>query len=303
MRLCADIGITASVEVRAKQVGSLVKKIHTKAYADPWAEITDKVGARIIVHSLAEVERIQAALFSATAEDLECRDLHNRADLADVEELFYPGVHGQVTVPGASTTDGEPIEAELQLRTRAQDVWAIASHKLDYKGAIKPGRVTRRRIRRLSVLIEMFDEEVGQAMNEVAADPAYVSALLLQSAEALYLQFVGEPGEDELSIEVIDVLRPALSVDDSPGQYDEVLKAFVSANEAKLRAIYERYGVYTEFAEQFAYWLFTQPESLIAFQLIDTSPMLLSSAVAGTEIQGVVAHLYAAWGKAMPEPT
>ena len=111
-------------------------------------------------------------------------------------ELHYPGVHAQVTVPGAQTADGKPIEAELQLRTKSQDLWAVVSHKLDYKGAITPAKQTRRRILRLSVLAEMFDQEVGIAMNELAADPAYVNARYLQVAEAEYLRFVGEPGNE-----------------------------------------------------------------------------------------------------------
>lgn len=297
---CRTLRVPASIEAREKGIGSFVKKIYLNNYARPWEEITDKVGARVIVGTLQDVQKVRDALVGGAAAELAARDVVDKSEEAPEDTLHYPGVHAQVTVPGVRTTDGQPIEAELQLRTKGQDLWAVVSHKLYYKGAITPGKRTRRRILRLSVLPEMFDEEVGTAMNELAADPAYVNARYLQLAEAEYLRFVGEPGNDLLSLEVIETLRHALTDGQDSDGYAVELRDFADQYTEKLRDIYARYGLFTEWAQQPAYWLFSQPESIIVFHLIETRPVGLANSVRGTELEIVTDRLYAAWGRAMP---
>lgn len=299
--LCQTLRVPAAIEAREKGIGSFVKKIYLNKYTRPWEEITDKVGARIIVGTLQDVRKLRDALESDAAAELAARDIVDKSEEADEDKLHYPGIHAQVTVPGVLTTDGEPIEAELQLRTRGQDLWAVVSHKLDYKGAITPAKQTRRRILRLSVLPEMFDEEVGTAMTELAADPAYVNARYLQLAEAEYLRFVAEPGNDLLSLEVIETIRPALEHGEDADGYAHDLAEFVHQHVGKLQDIYDRYGILTEWAQQPAYWLFSQPESTIVFHLIETRSVALANTVRGTELETVTDRLYAAWGRAMPE--
>jgi putative GTP pyrophosphokinase len=299
--LLRRLGVRGQVEVRAKTVGSFVKKIHINSYADPWNEITDKLGGRVIVKTLDDLARVRAA-FEAENPPFPVLWLVDKSEEADVGTLFYPGVHVQLQVPGALTSDGELIQCELQIRTKAQDLWSVPSHELVYKGLIKPPKQTERRILRLSVLTEMFDEEVRLAMQEVAADPSYGLAVLLRASEALYLTFVAEPGEDELSLEVLDIVAPALP-QQQPKDYADGLKAFVDGNKDKLTDVFATYGVYSEFASQYAYWLFSQPEALVVLERVNTAPQALAEAVDGSEIQDAVKHLYAAWGVSMPEVT
>lgn len=298
--LCRNLRVPAAVEAREKGIGSFVKKIYLNNYTRPWEEITDKVGARVIVDTLEDVQKLRDALEGGAAAELAARDVVDKSEEAAEDKLHYPGVHAQVTVPVVHTADGQPIEAELQLRTKGQDLWAVVSHKLDYKGAITPAKQTRRRILRLSVLPEMFDEEVRTAMNELAANPAYVRARYLQLAEAEYLRFVGEPGNDLLSLEVIETIRPALKDGQNSDRYGVDLREFSDQHTEKLRDIYARYGLFTEWAQQPAYWLFSQPESTIVFHLVETRPVALANTVRGTELETVTDRLYAAWGRAMP---
>ena len=137
-------------------------------------------------------------------------------------------------------------------------------------------------------------------MNELAADPAYVNARYLQLAEAEYLRFVGEPGNDLLSLEVIETILPAMAEGQDSDGYAQDLGDFVNHHLDKLQDIYARYGNFTEWAQEPSYWLFSQPESTIVFHLIDTRPVALANTVRGTELHTVIARLYAAWGRAMP---
>ncbi|WP_051246378.1 hypothetical protein [Nocardioides halotolerans] len=301
---CTELRVGAVVDAREKGVGSFVKKIFLNDYIDPWREITDKVGARIIVENTRDLERLRAALEQdESARAFAAHEIVDKSEEASEDRLHYPGIHAQIAVPGVTTSDGQPIEAELQLRTRAQDLWAVVSHKLDYKGAVKPARHTRRRILRLSVLTEMFDQEVGTAMKELAADPAYEVARYLQVVEAEYLRFVAEPGNDLLSLEVLEVLLGAPADLPPPEAYGASLREFASLHHDKLQDVYDTYGAHTEWAQEPAYWLFSQPESMMTFHLVESAPMALASVVWGTQIERVVERLYWAWGRAMPGPT
>lgn len=299
-------GFAATVEAREKTVASFVKKAHRRQpddatqpkYIDPWAQITDKVGARVVVESLPALGALRQAIERDTLDGEPFFDVQDKTASSSPTALFYPGIHAQVMVPGFTTSDGQPIEAEVQLRTKAQDLWATTSHKLIYKGVVEPGRTAHRRIMRLSVLVEMFDEEVERAMNELAADPAYRTAGFLHVTEAEYLRFVADPGEPGLSLEVLEALSSL--VDTDPTQYAETLRSFVAAHENKLRDAFDTYGAYSEFAEQYVYWLFSQPEAVMVFHLIETKPLELSRVVQQTELSEAVSRLYAAWGKQMP---
>lgn len=296
-------GYRATVVSRPKTIASFVKKSHKLnndgglQYPEPWDEIRDKVGARIIVDSLTDLHGLCAAMQASGLEGSPFQDFDDKSQNADPASLYYPGIHAQVIVPGVTTSDGQPIDAEVQLRTKAQDLWASTSHQLVYKGVVAPEPATFRRVMRLSVLVEMFDEEVQRVMTELAADPAYRSAEILHLAEAEYLKFVAEPGEPELSLEVLQLLQDLVPADLTA--YARELREFVTNNESKLRAIFTDYGPYSAFAASYANWLFSQPEAVVVFNLIETAPMRLASSLP-EELFTPVRNLFAAWGQQMP---
>lgn len=298
--LCAGIGVVAVVETRVKTLASFVKKCHLKrsSYADLWAQIDDKVGGRIIVSSLTDMRRIREAV-EAPEHPLGFFGHKDKAAEAKADQLAYRGYHVQMYVPDALTSDGEKIEAEVQLRTRAQDLSTATEHKLLYKGVVQPGEHAQRRLLRLSVLSEIFDEEVEAVMDELASDTAYADALLVQVAENEYLRFVGQPGSEELSLEVMGYLSGALG-DPNPDAYANELHEFVGANMGKLRKLYDEYGAFSDFAGDFAYFLFSQPESLIVLHLAENKGTLLAQAVEGSDIEGAVSALAGAWGRPLP---
>jgi ppGpp synthetase/RelA/SpoT-type nucleotidyltranferase len=55
---------------------------------------------------------------------------------------------------------------ELQLRTLAQHIWAVASHKLQYKREASVPVPIRRSINRVSALLEMVDLEFDRVLLE-----------------------------------------------------------------------------------------------------------------------------------------
>ena len=293
--LCQSAGVIAIVEVREKRPGSFVKKALSKeGYSDdPWTKTTDKVGARIVVQTLSERQRIREALRNSTLEVIREED---KGESRDASELFYPGIHFQVNVPTIALTTGDTIECEIQLRTKAEDLWSVPSHKLLYKGVISPSRRTERRIWRLSALIEVFDEEVERAVNDVIGAPNYAQATLLSIAEDSYFTVIPAPGDRDLSLEVLLALSAALPIADDVGRYREELESFTRDNRVRLKEIYSKYGEGSEFEANAKYWLFTQPESIVIFERIANQPMLTREVVQQSELGYAVEPLFRAWG-------
>jgi hypothetical protein len=93
--------------------------------------------------------------------------------------------------------------------------------------------------------------------------PSYEAMSLLRTAEAEYLAFVSEPGDDELSLDVLTDLKKLLP---KAAEYGPILHEFAETHRAKLEAAYKGYTAFSEWAGEWAYWLVSQPESLIVWQ-------------------------------------
>jgi putative GTP pyrophosphokinase len=271
--ICKQAGVIATVSAREKDLGSFAKKIMTKAdYAsDPWGMTTDKVGARVITQTLRDRSSVLEALQGS---ELQILWVDDKQKSVKADELYYPGIHVQVVVPDVRTGDGAPIECEVQLRTKAQDLWSVPSHTLLYKGVVKPPAETARRIWRLSTLVELFDEEVERAMSEVLNTPDYAEAYLLAVAEPRFYTFVQREGYRDLSIEVLHELTDVFPAADERAAYGDTLGEFAEREHNRLSQLYRDYGPGSPFEGEGRYWLFSQPESLLLLERIASSAVV-----------------------------
>lgn len=288
----------AHIHVRAKEISSFVKKLR-KYGDDCWEKTTDKVGAQLVVHTLDAVQRLYTIL-KAGIEGLEyVGETDKSPSLRDPKVFGYSGLHVQMRFLDVTASDNEPIECEIQLRTQTQDAWAHLEHGLVYKPVIDPSPRIARKIERLSVLVEIFDEEVSNMIAELQQDPHYNSALLLHEAERWFFTFVTEPGEHELSLAVIDQVKSSIR-SDQPTEYAQTLAAFVAKHRTQIEAALREYGVGSQYEGEFNYVLFTQPESLILWERIQNARLALTSSVRGSEIEPAVAALADVWGQSLP---
>lgn len=288
----------AHIKVRAKEVSSFVKKLR-KYGDDCWEKTTDKVGAQLVVHTLGEVQHLYTVL-KAGIDGLEFVDETDKSPSNRNPKVFgYSGIHVQMRFLDITASGNEPIECEIQLRTQTQDAWAYLEHGLVYKPVIDPSPRIARKIERLSVLVEIFDEEVDSMIAELEQDPRYDSALLLHEAERWFFTFVSEPGERELSLEVIDQIKSSMSVD-QPADYAQMLAAFVGEHRKQIEDALREYGAGSPFEGEFNYLLFTQPESLILWERIQNARLALAGTVRGSEIEPAVAALADVWGQSLP---
>jgi len=119
-----------SVIHRIKTFKSFLEKADRKQLADPFDQIRDVVGIRIVCLFLSEIERITALIedaFDVLAQD-------NKVDVSSFGYMsFHLIVKMKKSYSGPRYRDIGGMAFEIQIRTIAMDAWAAASHYLDYK--------------------------------------------------------------------------------------------------------------------------------------------------------------------------
>ena len=123
-----------SIVPRIKNISSVIDKIQRKGIKDPFTEIRDFVGLRVVCLFLNDIKEI-SDIIKNTFDVLE---EENKIDDARAEIFSYKLPQFKVKLKDISTADFEyqvikDMPFEIQLRTIAQDAWASISHCLEYK--------------------------------------------------------------------------------------------------------------------------------------------------------------------------
>jgi putative GTP pyrophosphokinase len=170
--LLNDIGIDYDlVESRTKTVDSFREKINRpgKQYINPIEEITDKVGIRIVLYYLSDIENVCELLRTEFKID-DSLSIDKGSELKP-NEFGYRSIH-KIIIIGPNRC-GLPewrsyieLKAEIQVRTVLQHAWASIDHALRYKNESDVPTKLRRRLFRLSGLLEMADEEFSALKDE-----------------------------------------------------------------------------------------------------------------------------------------
>jgi ppGpp synthetase/RelA/SpoT-type nucleotidyltranferase len=268
-------GIRCRVSGRAKDIRSFHKKIAIKQYSNPWAAVTDKAGVRAVVDTPQEVDLLQRIVADDFQQDL--LETDDKRIVTDPAKLNYSGIHLQVQVQHPSSSSGPPLECEVQLRTAAQDLWAVMSHRMLYKPVLDLPSDLQHAAYRLVSLVEMYDEEVQRLTNALPTLVGHDVVDLLEIAETLYLRLAHSPSNRELGVQVLRVVEPSISSDER-GDYASVLRAFVDADQDKLETLYLEYGPHSEVNYLPSYMLFGQAESLIILERLSIKPHSLTAA-------------------------
>ncbi len=167
-----DLALAVPIEHRVKTWPSIEEKLSRGWEWVPFSgasltELDDLVGVRLILlfrRDLTTVCRL-------VEESLEILHHHDKADELSHEQFGYQSFHFIVrppstwlTVPTFSTFRG--LQAEVQIRTLAQHLWAATSHKLQYKQESSVPPPVRRSIHRVSALLETVDLEFERLLTE-----------------------------------------------------------------------------------------------------------------------------------------
>lgn len=160
------------LEQRGKPVSSFESKLRRKRYDNPLEDITDLAGVCIVAYHLSDVEAVHRVLDGMFVVD-EDNSVRKRDEL-DPDRFGYVSDHVVVRLDDARSRQVEWKEfagrsAEIQIRTVPQHAWAAISRHLDYTREDEVPTPLRRRLFRLSALLELADDEFEQLRSDTAA--------------------------------------------------------------------------------------------------------------------------------------
>lgn len=163
-----------SVTGRAKAVESFRDKAirSGKKYADPLSDITDLAGLRVVLYYTDDVD-VVCKLIEREFEVDTSASVDKRQELGP-NEFGYVSVHYVVSLRPERAKLAEwshlsDVSAEIQIRTVLQHAWASISHALQYKQERDAPAESRRRLSRLSSLLELADEQFCSLRREQRA--------------------------------------------------------------------------------------------------------------------------------------
>ncbi len=158
----------ARLETRTKAVDSFLDKATRSdgrggdRYADPATQLTDFVGARVMVPlsaDVAPVARLVQRLY--VVEEMSDQRADSLLDVPGYQSLhFLVRFREQDREALDLDARGVPdLPVELQVRSILQHAWASLQHDLMYKGERRPTDHVRRRLIALAGLLELADQE------------------------------------------------------------------------------------------------------------------------------------------------
>ncbi|MFN3748638.1 MAG: GTP pyrophosphokinase family protein [Sphingorhabdus sp.] len=156
------------IETRVKEWASIEDKLSRKSTAvKSIRDLGDFVGARAILLFKSDAEQMAEAI-KKTFQIISDEDV---AERLRETQFGYQSRHFLVKIPDAwceipSYAGLNVLQAEIQVRTVAQHIWAAASHKLQYKREDSVPPQLRRAIHRASALLETVDLEFERVLSD-----------------------------------------------------------------------------------------------------------------------------------------
>lgn len=278
----ADLDIVG-IEDRTKTLEGFREKVDRPEKAQKYqscSEVTDLSGIRVISYLQEEHDKICDIVRDNFVIDL--KNSANKEELLDPDKFGYRSMHFVVSyskdrlkLPEFKRYDG--MKAEIQVRTVLQHAWAAIDWKLRYKTDVGVPNDIRRRLYRISALLESADDDfshVSAAVRDLrAAYEAQISKgdlslqvnqeslqLFLDRSELVrrlrktadragYVISPGHPGSRNPLLNLLDTLNTA--------HIDKI-----SELNASLKAVETRAKKYLE--KVFAAWLTeTKPKKLV----------------------------------------
>lgn len=156
------------INSRIKDTNSFLEKIDRKKYKDPFKEIDDICGVRIICYYRSDVDKI-CDIIKKEFDVIESQD---KEDLLSPDQFGYRSYHFIVKIKEAwfctpNYNGLQNLRAEIQVRTILMHTWAEIEHKLEYKKEDDIPNKFKRRFSRISAKLEESDEQLEELKNDI----------------------------------------------------------------------------------------------------------------------------------------
>jgi putative GTP pyrophosphokinase len=257
-----DLFFRIPVKHRTKEESSLLAKAfhRGKSYVDPYADIEDKVGIRVVVLFSEEIRVVERAILSCgdwVAE--KARDFEEERERKPFE-FDYQSLH-YVIRSSRDMNYGEigvvsNTPCEIQVRTILQHAYSELTHDTIYKPSVQAEPAVKRAAAKSMALIEATDDyfmQVRERLNLAQAPGRQVAA----TTESYYRELTGlEPDVSPLNALIVDHFKKWAQED-----FDIKLDSFVREKSFLSDYIKERAPtqlLYRQPAVLLAYWAISQ---------------------------------------------
>jgi putative GTP pyrophosphokinase len=156
-----------TITSRIKTLESFNEKIERKGYIDPFDQVEDFCGFRIICYYRSDVIRISKLL----EKNFEVLESFNKEDLLKENEFGYRSYHMIAKIPKGRSPNliddsFSDYKFEIQIRTVLMHAWAEIQHKLAYKSKSQIALSMRKEFAFLSAKLEESDFQFERLKNE-----------------------------------------------------------------------------------------------------------------------------------------
>lgn len=285
-----ESGIRHPVTARAKDVGSFAKKAVRKGYVNPLEDMTDLAAARIMVANLVQAKVAKQVVWDVLTveDDVGISKRHKPYEMGYLGANYVGRIKAEL-IP-ASASDLVDLRCEVQIHTRAQNLWSDMAHPFLYKPDIQPPAEVQRELYGLSVFVETFDTVLERALGVIYNSPGYQEATMLRSLDKMYYQFADTSYDDQLTLQVLGALK-ALYTPGELNNFGMLIGQFVGSESEKLSYLFS-HGQTDELCTPFLF----QPESLVVFERLEHDPDTLETAWSSVMPLGVLEDLRIMWG-------
>lgn len=156
----------SAVTHRAKTLNSFIEKVQRKKYDNPFKEITDFSGVRVVFLYVSDYEKIEK-LILRTFKVIEKVDKLNEKK---EDQFGYGAIHFIVKLgsnfKGTRYDEITDYSCEIQVRTILQDAWAVIDHHLVYKKEEDVPSHLKRKLNSLAGLFETADDQFQKIREE-----------------------------------------------------------------------------------------------------------------------------------------
>jgi ppGpp synthetase/RelA/SpoT-type nucleotidyltranferase len=198
--LAADIFVRIPPKPRLKGDASLLEKAfyRKKGYADPYADITDKVGVRFVVLLSDQIRIVEDAITDCPDWDYsKDRDYEEEQRLNPIQ-FDYAAVHYIVRCRGDLSLTGIIVRAntpcEIQVKTILQHAYSELTHDTIHKPKVDATPLMLRTAAKSMALIEATNDYFQQVIEQVDKLVAPTKALT-EDLAVVYRERVGREPE------------------------------------------------------------------------------------------------------------
>lgn len=178
--------LRTAVVPRLKDDDKLVEKAfyRGKSYADPYADITDKVGTRFVVLLGSDVRTVQKALESIEGWTFSKDRDYEEEQRKNPDQFAYAAVHFIVRPEAEVEHDGIMIPAgtpcEVQIKTLLQHAYSELTHDTIYKPQIEATHMMQRNAAKAMALLEATNDYFEKVAGDVDDTLASVRKMTAQ---------------------------------------------------------------------------------------------------------------------------